>query len=240
MMPLPEPLTTIDRVAKQAWCDGNIVTYGGSALGITQNMAAPGAPAALKGQHVSVAFSNYYHQAAYQGGVWRTELLEGWLKATKMEEVNLPTFLEHSTYDDFWKKLNAEAQAEKVNAPGVFVGGWYDIFVQGTINSFVEIQQRGGPNARGKCFLVIAPTAHGGFSDGSIKYPDVEKSPVNIVAPMNIIGHWAGKPDPAVEKLQPVHYYVMGDTFDKSAAATLALGGCVAAAGEEHALFPAC
>ena len=149
--------------------------------------------------------------------MWRTELLEGWLKATKMEEVNLPTFLEHSTYDDFWKKLNAEAQAEKVNAPGVFVGGWYDIFVQGTINSFVEIQKRGGPNARGKCFLVIAPTAHGTFSDGSIKYPDVEKSPINIVAPMNIIGHWAGKRDPAVEKLQPVHYYVMGDTFDKAA-----------------------
>jgi uncharacterized protein len=209
--------TTIEWVAKQTWCDGHIVSYGGSALGITQNMAAPGAPAALKGQHVSVAFSDYYHQAAYQGGVWRTELLEGWLKLTKMEEVNLPTFLEHSTYDDFWKKLNAEAQADKVDAPGVFTGGWYDIFVQGTINSFVEIQQRGGPNARGKCFLVIAPTAHGGFSDGSIKYPNVEKSPVNIVAPMNIIGHWAGKQDPAVEKLQPVHYYVMGDTFDKSA-----------------------
>ena len=36
--------TTIDWVAKQAWCDGNIVTYGGSALGITQNMAAPARP----------------------------------------------------------------------------------------------------------------------------------------------------------------------------------------------------
>jgi predicted acyl esterase len=65
-------------------------TYGGSALGIAQNMAAPNAPAALKGQIVSVAFSDYYHQAAYQGGVWRKELLEGWLTSTGMREVIRP------------------------------------------------------------------------------------------------------------------------------------------------------
>jgi predicted acyl esterase len=208
---------TIAWVAKQEWSDGNVITYGASALGIAQNMAAPSAPPALKGQVVSVAFSDYYHQAAYQGGVWREELLEGWLKLTKMEEVNLPTFLEHTTYDEFWKKLSAERHAQQVDAPGVFTGGWYDIFVQGTINSFVEIQNRGGPNARGKCFLLIGPTAHGGFSDGAIKYPNVEKAPVNLAAPMNILAHWAGKADPAVEKLQPVHYYVMGDVTDAAA-----------------------
>jgi putative CocE/NonD family hydrolase len=179
-------------------------------------MAAPGAPAALKGQVVIMAFSEYYHQAAYQGGVWRKELLEGWLKQTDMEEVNLPTFLEHSTYDDFWKQLSAEAHADQVDAPGVFVGGWYDIFLQGTINSFATIQDRGGRNARGKCFLVIAPTAHGKFSE-EVVYPDVDKAPINLAAPMNVIGHWLNGPREDVEKLQPVHYYVMGDTEDKAA-----------------------
>src|SRR5262249_56151864 len=116
---------TLRWIAKQDWSNGKVVTMGGSALGIVQNMAAPGAPEALKGQVVSVAFSEYYHQAAYQGGVWRKELLEGWLKATKMEDVNLPTFLKHSTYDDFWKGLSAETNADRVNAPGLFVGGCY-------------------------------------------------------------------------------------------------------------------
>ena len=207
---------TIAWIAKQEWSNGKIATYGGSALGIVQNMQAPGAPAALKGQMVSVAFSDYYGQAAYQGGVWRKELLEGWLKSTKMEDVNLPTFLEHSTYDDFWKKLNAEAHVDKVDAPGIFVGGWYDIFLQGTINSFVEIQKRGGPNARGKCFLVIAPTAHGVF-DEKRDYPDLAKAPINYVAPMNLYAHWLKEPQKDVEKLQPVHYYVMGDTVEKGA-----------------------
>lgn len=201
---------TIEWITKQKWSNGKVITYGQSALGISQNMAAPGAPEALKGQVVGVAFSDYYHQGAYQGGVWRKELLEGWLKQTKMDDVNLPTFLEHTTNDDFWKNLSAEAQADKVDAPGVFTGGWYDIFVQGTINSFVEINSRGGPNARGKCFLVIAPIAHGPFNE-KVTYPDVAKAPINLAAPMNILDHWLGKKNKDVEALKPVHYYVMGD-----------------------------
>jgi predicted acyl esterase len=207
---------TIKWVAKQEWSDGKVVTMGGSALGIVQNMAAPGAPEALKGQVVSVAFSDYYHQAAYQGGVWRKELLEGWLKANKIEEVNLPTFLEHTTYDDFWKGLSAEAHADQVNAPGLYVGGWYDIFLQGTINSFVTIQKQGGPNARGKCFLVIAPTAHGAFTQ-KVVYPDVAKAPLNYAAPTNLLAHWLKGEQNGAEKLKPVHYYVMGDTQDQKA-----------------------
>jgi predicted acyl esterase len=207
---------TLEWIARQDWSSGKVVTYGASATGIVQNMAAPAAPAALKGQVVSVAFSDYYHQAAYQGGVWRKELLEGWLKQTKMEEVNLPTFLAHSTRDEFWKPLSAEDHADQVDAPGVFLGGWYDIFLQGTINSFLTIQERGGPQARGKCFLVIAPTAHGQFSE-KIEYPDGGKAPINLAAPMNVIAHWLTGPQPDVEKLKAVHYYVMGDVTDPSA-----------------------
>jgi predicted acyl esterase len=207
---------TLRWIAEQDWSDGGVVTMGGSALGIVQNMAAPGAPGALKGQVVSVAFSDYYHQAAYQGGVWRKELVEGWLKDQKLEDVNLPTFLRHPTYDDFWKGLSAEAHAEKVNAPGLFVGGWYDIFLQGTINSFTTIQQRGGPNARGRCFLVIAPTAHGPFTR-EVVYPGVTKAPLNYAAPLDLLDHWLKGARNGVEKLKPVHYYVMGDTDDKKA-----------------------
>jgi predicted acyl esterase len=207
---------TLRWITRQDWSDGKVVTWGGSALGIVQNMAAPDAPAALKGQVVLVAFSDYYHQAAYQGGVWRKELLEGWLKSQKLEEVNLPTFLEHPTYDDFWKKLNAEAHADRVNAPGVYVGGWYDIFLQGTINSFVTVQERGGPDARGKCFLEIGPLAHGAFKE-KVEYPRAAQAPINVAAPMNLLAHWLKGENDGVNKLKPVNYYVMGDTEDRQA-----------------------
>jgi predicted acyl esterase len=207
---------TIRWITQQDWSDGKVATWGGSALGIVQNMAAPGAPEALKGQVVIMAFSDYYHQAAYQGGVWRKELLEGWLKSQKLEEVNLPTFLEHTTYDDFWQKLSAEEHAGEVNAPGVFIGGWYDIFLQGTINSFVTIQERGGPGARGKCFLVIGPLAHGAFTQ-KVDYPNATKAPIDAVAPMNLYAHWLKGEQNGIDKLKPVNYYVMGATDEKDA-----------------------
>jgi putative CocE/NonD family hydrolase len=72
---------TLEWVARQPWCSGQIGTWGGSALGITQNMAAPVAPDELKAQHVSVAFSDFYSQAVYQGGAFRTQLIERWLRA---------------------------------------------------------------------------------------------------------------------------------------------------------------
>jgi uncharacterized protein len=208
---------TMTWIAKQSWCGGKIATWGGSALGIVQNMAAPGAPTELKGQVVQVAFSNYYEQGAYQGGVWRKELLEGWLKATNMEQVNLPTFLAHPYYDDFWKSLNAEEHAPLVNAPGVFSGGWYDIFLQGTINSFVTIQNRGGPNARGHCVLIVAPVAHGAFKE--LVYPPstVSGVPVNPMAPMGHFAAWLKGESSSVAQIKPVHYFVMGDPTDKFA-----------------------
>src|SRR5437588_7419321 len=72
---------TLEWIARQLWCNGKIGSWGGSALGITQNMAASVAPDELKGQFVAVAFSDYYSQAAYQGGAFRTQLIERWLKA---------------------------------------------------------------------------------------------------------------------------------------------------------------
>lgn len=206
---------TLEWIARQPWCNGKIGSTGGSALGITQNMAAPGAPAALAAQHVVVAFSDMYRQGAYQGGAFRTGLLENWLKATGMTDVNLKTFEAHPRYDSFWEELNAETQAERVNAPGVFYGGWYDIFLQGTINSFTTIQSRGGPDAKGRCRLVIAPIGHGTMNE--LKYPaNSTRLPrcADNLAWFNALlkGEKNGIAD---EK--PVHYYVMGDPTDPAA-----------------------
>jgi predicted acyl esterase len=57
----------------------------------------------------------------------------------------------------------------------VFLGGWYDIFLQGTINSFVTIQDRGGPGARGRCRLFVGPIGHGVFT--TLRYPANSRFP---------------------------------------------------------------
>jgi predicted acyl esterase len=206
---------TLKWVASQSWCDGQLATWGGSALGITQNMAAPLAPDSLKAQFVSVAFSDFYSQAAYQGGAFRTQLTERWLQATGMTEKNLPTFVAHPRYDDFWKQLNFESHAGDVRAPAVYHGGWYDIFLQGTINSFTAVHYHGGAGAKGKCRLVIGPIGHGTFNE--LKYPaNVAQGPACGDAFSWFDYAVQGKAN-AVAKEKAVHYYVMGDPTDAKA-----------------------
>jgi hypothetical protein len=206
---------TLEWIVRQPWCNGKIGSTGGSALGITQNMAAPGAPPELAAQHVVVAFSDMYRQGAYQGGAFRSGLLENWLKATGMTDVNLKTFVAHPRYDEFWKELNAETQAERVNAPGVFLGGWYDIFLQGTINSFTTIQSRGGPAAKGRCRLVIAPIGHGTMTE--LKYPANAGRLPHCTDNLAWFDAMLKGRDNGIVAEKPVHYYVMGDPTDEKA-----------------------
>lgn len=206
---------TIEWIAKQPWCNGKIGSTGGSALGITQNMAAPGAPSTLMAQHVLVAFSDMYRQSAYQGGAFRTGLLENWLKGTGMTDVNLATFVAHPRYDEFWQELNPEAQAARVNAPAVFFGGWYDIFLQGTINSFTTIQTSGGPAAKGRCKLVIAPIGHGSMNE--LEYPANSKRLPRFADSLAWFDAMLKDKDNGIVEDKPVYYYVMGDPTDEKA-----------------------
>jgi putative CocE/NonD family hydrolase len=111
--------------------------------------------------------------------------------------------------------MNPETQASRVRAPGVFLGGWYDIFLQGTINSFLTINEHGGEGARGQCRLVLGPFGHGNMTE--LKYPlNSGKGPAcrNDVSWFDYVLKGKNN-DMANEK--PVHYYVMGDPTDKSA-----------------------
>ncbi len=206
---------SLEWIAKQPWCNGRIATHGGSALGITQTMMAPGAPDVLRAQWVIVAASDMYSQGTYEGGVWRKSLLEPWLAGNKFDPKSLEAFLKHPRYDDFWAETNAEPQAARVNAPGVFVGGWYDIFLQGTINSFVTIHNEGGPRARGRCRLILGPFGHGIFT--TLHYPANSRLPAATDAIRFFDHHLKGESN-GVERDKPVHYYVMGDPTNPTSA----------------------
>ena len=60
------------------------------------------------------------------------------------------------------------------------------------------------------------PTAHGAFTQ-KVEYPGVTRAPLEYGAPLKILDHWLKGERNGVEKLKPVHYYVMGDTEDKKA-----------------------
>ncbi len=206
---LQDGYDTIEWIAKQPWSNGKIGQFGASALGISANATAPSRPPHLTCQFVVVAASDLYKQGATWNGTPRKALTQGWVKGTKLDPRNLDLWKKHPHYDDFWKHYSPEFVVHRVNIPCCYVGGWYDIFSQGTINSFVLVHNVGDTGARGKCRLVMGPWAHGNFKDKTFKYPTNSDMKLQIPELLGWYNKWL-KGINLKPNQKPVRYYVMG------------------------------
>ncbi len=211
---------TVEWIASQTWSDGNIGTEGGSALGITQIMMAGAVPPHLTCQWIIVAATNLYADTMFQGGGFRKSLVEGWLEG-QGSSFQLPEIEAHPDYGPFWDPVNAETREPLIQAPGVHIGGWYDIFTQGTINAFTGRQTNGGSGARNNQMLIIGPWTHGGmyaYQQGELSYPAGSKFSEQFPAPFTQwMLHWLKGDQTGIMDENPVNYYVMGDVDDPPA-----------------------
>ncbi len=206
---------TVYWIKMQPWSDGQVATWGGSALGITQLLAAASG-ADIAAQSVLVAASNFYGQLSYQGGVWRKSLCEGWTESQGNEYI-VDIWKNHPTYGEYWEQFNTEQRAEYITAPGLHVGGWFDIFAQGTINSFVTRQYEGGEGARGNQFLVMGPWPHGVTREtGDLRFPENYDFDIADFE-RRLFQHWLFGEDAGIDEEPAVHYYTMGDVDDPDA-----------------------
>lgn len=155
---LTDGVDTVAWIRAQSWCNGKIGTWGGSALGITQMLLAP-ATRDVAAQFIEIAPSDLYEDMFYQGGVFRKSLLEGWLPFIGQAHL-LEVYKSHPLRDDFWSFYNVEAQAADITSPALFIGGWYDLFNQGTLDGFSSRETQGGPGARGNTYLVMKWSTH--------------------------------------------------------------------------------
>ena len=165
---------TVAWILEQPWCNGRVGTLGGSAGGITQNMLAGAQPKGLRSQYISVAATSLYHQATYIGGAFRHSQVVGWLRQNRFDPEALKIMRDHPTYDTYWHEYDTARKHKVMNVPAVHVGGWFDTFSQGTIDSFAGRQYHGAPGARGTQKLVMGPWAHGiGRPAGQLRFPDI-------------------------------------------------------------------
>ncbi|MBI5091330.1 MAG: CocE/NonD family hydrolase [Candidatus Hydrogenedentes bacterium] len=207
---------TVAWVKQQPWCNGKIGTWGMSALGITQIQMAP-ATKDVAAQAIIVASSKFYGQTAYQGGVFMKSLAETWIHGQKSDWV-IDIWKSHPAYDAYWKGFNAEEQAPKITAPAIHIGGWFDIFQQGTINNFVTRQHQSGQGAKGNQKLVIGPWPHGPSKRlGDLDLKDnFNKFDMNM-ASVRFLQYWLKGEDNGIMKEPAVNYYTLGDVVTEGA-----------------------
>ena len=204
---------TIEWIAQQEWSNGKIGMFGPSALGISQYLAAGAAPPHLTCCLAMVAASNLYEDAVFYGGAYRRSLMDGWVREQDAEHL-LDLFVQHPTNDGFYDIVNLAVRWDSVNVPILHIGGWYDIFIQGQINAFTNIQERGGPHAAGNQYLIVGPWKHSLLSS-SIGELVFANSSILQFLPFVIewYNHWLKGNETDIPQMSRVQYYLMGNSF---------------------------
>jgi len=200
----------VEWIAQQAWCNGKVGTLGASAFGITEYMLAGSAPPHLVCQFVEIAATNLYAQAVYPGGVFLKNLAEGWLTIQGARNL-LPYIESRASYDATWERLNLESRFGAVNVPVYHWGGWHDIFIEGTINGFVGLQQNGATGARGKQKLLVGPWTHGSWDQarqGELTFPNSTRD--DLSEARRWFEYWLLGQDNGIMSEPAVKYYMMG------------------------------
>ncbi len=120
-------------------------------------------------------------------------------------------WLTHESYDSYWKAISDEERFDKVKVPVHTSGGWFDIFLAGTINGYVGMRQHGGtPEARRAARLVIGAWGHG----RSQKYGDLDFGPANNTDladdELRFYNHYLKGIDNGIDREPPVRLFYMG------------------------------
>lgn len=166
---------TVAWVAEQPWCDGRVVMGGMSYIGATQWLAAAGGPPALAGIAPALTSDDYAEGWSYTDAVAEHGFLTTWSAASlapvpdrmlddsdrAWDDVPavekfapwLRDWLESSPGSDFWRRRSVADRRSDVRVPVLITGGWYDIFLAGTLRSFARSRD---PRDR----LILGPWCH--------------------------------------------------------------------------------
>ncbi len=103
---------------------------------------------------------------------------------------------EHTTYDDYWREVAVDERFDRVNVPVFHMGGWFDIYTQGTLDCFTGINRTGrAPQQQ----VMMGPWYHAEIRD-------------QYIGPMQVgwFDHWLKGYDNGIREQAPVKIYVMG------------------------------
>lgn len=125
------------------------------------------------------------------------------LKSSHTVVAHYRDWLKHESYDAYWKGASVEDRFDKIQAPAHTLGGWWDIFVAGTINGYVGMKGKG---AR----MVIGPWGHG----PSRKFGEQDFGPGAMRSSFDYelrwFNHWLKGEQNGVDKEPPVEIFYMG------------------------------
>ena len=69
-------------------------------------------------------------------------------------------WLDHFAPGEYWSSQDISLKTDRIRVPALHVAGWYDTYLQGTVNGFLELCQSADASARGNQYLIAGPWVH--------------------------------------------------------------------------------
>lgn len=126
-------------------------------------------------------------------------------------------WLEHAEHDEYWENLSIEGAHSEISVPAFNYGGWYDIFLGGTLRNYVGMKENGATaEARTGQRLVVGPWSHGtdlGGVAGEVSFGTrAAGQAMGIQAEiLRYHDYWLRGEDAGVSDEKPVRIFVMGE-----------------------------
>jgi predicted acyl esterase len=205
---------TVEWIARQNWSNGKVGVLGGSGSGIAGYMTLMSGAPHLSAGVIQNAHASGYPAMQYPGGVYQSGLGDTWAAVRGGET---PPPFPRPIFRRFgaeFERLDIRLHASNVRVPILHSTGWFDVFTQGTIDSFLSAQSKGNDKARGNQKLVIHPTGHGGMLPGELQWEAADSGLEDLSR--RWFDYWLRSIETGVRKLAAVQYYVLGDARTKS------------------------
>lgn len=256
---------SVEWVAAQPWCNGQVGTIGGSYSGATQYRLAPTQPPHLKAMFARESSADYWAEWVYRGGAFELAFMLSWtvqwtynnlrhltgeaeyelhkgVLAKALEEIEswqwqLPLspnplvvglddwyndFLAHPDDGPFWQRWSIETQHQRVETPITHLGGWFDIFLNGTLKNFTGIKTKANrAETRQAQRLIVGPWVHGPLNlepqiQGQVDFgPEASRGFNTLRLPW--FDYWLKGVENGLLAEPPVYLFVMGENKWRSA-----------------------
>ena len=125
-------------------------------------------------------------------------------------------WIDHPSYDDYWRSMRpVDAHYADIRVPAYGFGGWFDVFLQSTLNNFMGVNQYGRPPGKGNQKMVIGPWVHnvGNFGretrTGDVEFGDAAQIDLRAER-VRWFDYWLKGIENGVTDEPPVKVFVMG------------------------------
>ena len=120
-------------------------------------------------------------------------------------------WLEHSSYDEYWKAYGVKEKYGNIEAPAYFVTGWYDNLVHEGWRNFTGFREKAGSErARKGTRILVGPWAHGRYLDEEGRLVPPGEGVDMLDLHLRWYDFWLKGLDNGMGEEPPILIYVMG------------------------------